>query len=90
MTVFFIEFTPYISETAQEQQNLYLNMSRQLASQQLTHLKLTCHQWNCSITDLLFVCPHLTHFSYYSDHSVTRNDHDYILIKRLPNEQVIQ
>ncbi|KAI7854584.1 hypothetical protein BDC45DRAFT_118901 [Circinella umbellata] len=51
----------------EEEQSLFLNLLRRLASNQLTHLNLEDDGFKFSILDLLSVCPNLTHFSYHTN-----------------------
>ncbi|KAG2218184.1 hypothetical protein INT45_003610 [Circinella minor] len=59
-----LEFVGCSSGTIKAQQTIFLSLLRRLASHQLTLLDMKRHNWDFSMLDLLFVCPHLTYFSF--------------------------
>ena len=69
--------------TTEEEWNEFLNLLRRLASHQLTHFSMSQSNWDISILDLLFVCPHLTHFTFQASGS-----RYFKPIQLLPNAQI--
>ncbi|KAI7854622.1 hypothetical protein BDC45DRAFT_507692 [Circinella umbellata] len=87
-----LEFVSSITGSTAHQQTVFLNLLRRLALHRLTVLDMKRHNQDFSILDLLFVCPHLTHFSFQAFVINSRDDDDNDddeVIQLLPSDQII-
>ncbi|KAI7854582.1 hypothetical protein BDC45DRAFT_507609 [Circinella umbellata] len=84
----FLEFTRCVSASTEKQQHVFLNLLHRLASSRLTRLTMKDHDLKFAILDLIFVCPHLTHFSYTVTVGFTSRDYNDKPIQLLSSDQI--